>query len=160
MADCKRCGPFVGTVIIETEDGPHYAKEVCAECNFLLRWVPKPENQNNRKHNKYSAKSENITRCQSCRRTIDMLGLREVIDCHHIVEIQDGGEDALSNILWACTSCHKDIHHKRTYYMKKQIDSVRLSTIRNIMDKDNLQGESRAALESLYMKVMEARADG
>ena len=89
-----------------------------------------------------------------------MLGTREVIDCHHIVEIQDGGTDTLDNILWVCTSCHKDIHHKRTYFMKMQIDSVRLAIIRKMMDKYNVNGETRAALESLYMKVAEVRANG
>ena len=158
--DCPNCGPFVSIKTIKLEEGTHYAKEVCAECNFFFRWVPKPKNENNRKQNKYTAKGEGIDRCQLCRRTIDMLGKREVIDCHHVVEIQDGGTDTLDNIWWACTSCHKDIHHNRTYFMKKQIDSVRLSEISKLMDEHNVTGESRTALESLYIRVMEARTDG
>lgn len=30
--------------VVETPEGPHYAKEVCADCGRFIKWLPKPEN--------------------------------------------------------------------------------------------------------------------
>ena len=47
--------------------------------------------------------------CQICK-SISGQEYREVLDVHHIIEVYLGGSDDISNLITACTVCHKLIH--------------------------------------------------
>lgn len=53
------------------------------------------------------ARDENT--CQICK-VISGQEYTEVLDVHHIVEVYLGGNDDISNLLTACTCCHKLVH--------------------------------------------------
>lgn len=48
-----------------------------------------------------------------CRR--EELPLPEVLEAHHVVEVQEGGSDERDNLWIVCTACHSMIHYLRTY---------------------------------------------
>jgi hypothetical protein len=41
------------TRIEQLASGPHHAKEICSDCERVLRWLPKPENVARRRVNAY-----------------------------------------------------------------------------------------------------------
>lgn len=61
--------------------------------------------------------------CQMCLLAYDHLGYSEVLETHHIDD-NPQNNDRL-NLFVACTSCHKLIHHQRTYrythYMRRSV---------------------------------------
>ena len=46
-------------------------------------------------------------RCADC-------GRGGVLEVHHVVHVEDGGTDALDNLVALCPPCHGDRHHVRT----------------------------------------------
>ena len=113
--ECPRCKEPIKPLFIETPDTPHYGKEVCPNCEGWLRWISKPENQSKRAPTKYTAESLEITACEFCLRSREMLGKNETLDVHHKMPIDLGGEDVETNILVLCTYCHKTAHQRHIY---------------------------------------------
>ena len=95
--------------------GPHYGEQVCNICNNRIKFLRKPQNENKRKKNKYSASDLGIGYCEMCLRDRQQLMGYETLEVHHKTQISDGGEDTPENIWVICTPCHKIIHHHRTY---------------------------------------------
>ena len=155
---CKGCGCEIIPTFTLRPDTPHYAEYRCPECNRHMGWAKKPQNETARSKNKYTAKEEDIFRCQMCQRTLDMLVINEVIECHHVIAIDQGGIDEKENIWWVCTACHSEIHHRRTYMMKKQIETITISDLRSQFDEHNVPEAARAVLERIFIATQEARS--
>ena len=113
---CKRCGEVDN---LETapcfDSSPHYAKMSCGSCGAFIKFLAKPKNTGKRPPNKHTPESLGMAYCQLCRRPADMLGLYEVLEVHHVVEVQHGGDDDPANIWVLCADCHKTLHHRRKY---------------------------------------------
>jgi hypothetical protein len=61
-----------------------------------------------------------------CQRRKDFLGKGERLEIHHVIQIDQGGDDTPDNIWILCTACHRIVHHQRTYlyeHQKKFMDS-------------------------------------
>lgn len=112
--DCLRSCPDcnIEGILNPRPDTPHNAEIRCPLCGNFLGWQKKEKNLS--KRNKSKIKPE-IDYCQLCLRNKDDFGVREVLEVHHIDEIQNGGIDEPGNIWFVCTHCHSLIHHVRTY---------------------------------------------
>lgn len=109
---CKNCGK-VEYYLKPRPDTPHEAEIKCTECHSFLGWKKKEKNEGKRPANIHSPESLGIELCQLCLLPKQHLGTHETLDIHHI---DDEPENNLrENILVVCTSCHKLIHHQRTY---------------------------------------------
>lgn len=64
----------------------------------------------------WTAKRLGMESCQCCLRSKQFLGDAGALEVHHVIPVSDGGTDDLSNIWVVCTACHKEIHHRRTYF--------------------------------------------
>ena len=53
--------------------------------------------------------------CELCLRREAELPASQDLDGHHVVEFADGGTDDQANVWILCTSCHRLVHHQRTY---------------------------------------------
>lgn len=128
MFECRSgCGSNE-TEIVPQLDGPHHAKELCAECGAFVRWVSKPRGENDKAGREVSgrvAKRLSNGRCDICRRPFDAIPGPTSVEGHHIVPVNEGGEDAEANILVLCTMCHKHVHHVRTYMGHYERDIAR-----------------------------------
>ncbi len=118
---CSNCGVNIVAAPKQNEliHEIHGYKLYCMDCGKFVAWsgykkpiVKKGERQFS---SQWSAKRAGINYCQACMRDTDNLGNYEQIETHHIVQICDGGEDELSNLMFLCTACHNLIHHQRTY---------------------------------------------
>lgn len=130
---CPRCNVEILPVVIETPDTIHHAKEVCPDCGGFLRWLSKPKNENKRLPSKFTPESLGISWCEFCLRQPEMLGIHEVLEIHHKMPIELGGEDVKTNILVLCTYCHKTAHQRHIYLYKhfkpKEIDPLASSEV-------------------------------
>ena len=155
---CKRCGETENLETAPCFDGsPHYAKMSCGSCGAFVKFLPEPKNNGKRPPNKHTPESLSVTRCQLCGRPIDMLALYEVLEVHHVVEIQHGGEDTPGNIWVLCTDCHKTVHHRRTYLYEHQKGAMTVDKLRGLMAAHQVPAASRVALEELFAKVQHGR---
>ena len=50
-----------------------------------------------------------------CLREKEFLGKGQ-LEVHHVKEISNGGQDTPDNIWVLCTSCHRELHHRRVYF--------------------------------------------
>ncbi len=112
---CKKCNVEITPNYRPRPDTPHDGELRCPLCGIFLGWQRKQKNDGKRERNKWTPARLGIDFCQLCMRPKDRLGINEVLLPHHIVEIQDGGEDVPENIWIVCTACHSVIHHQRTY---------------------------------------------
>lgn len=112
---CNICQSDKEPLEIPRPDTPHSAKLECPVCGNFLGWKKKAKNKYKRPKNKYTAEGLGGEYCAMCLRSRGRLGLHETLLIHHIVEIQDGGEDEPDNIWIICTHCHALIHHVRKY---------------------------------------------
>lgn len=72
-----------------------------------------------RASNLFSVRSDKrlqIETCQCCLRSLEKLGDNENLEIHHVIPVKDGGADTLDNIWVPCTTCHKEVHHRRVYF--------------------------------------------
>jgi len=121
---CPRCGGEE-IKIVETPNSVHYAKAVCKVCGRFIKWIPKPEHENERRrtskydirrvfrHYEFHKYGIDKPFCFFCLRTEDELGENETLTLDHIVPISEkrnplnkGGDD-LNNLQILCTACHK-----------------------------------------------------
>lgn len=150
---CKQCGcvgHFHETVLTT---GPHYGKVVCKECGKFYGWLPKPHNETRRRRNRHTAETLGITSCQMCQRTKSRLGLRGVLEPHHVVEIQYGGEDKPDNIWIVCTACHKLIHYQRTYINEHLKSHITTEELNRLMLQDNVPESVRPKIMRILEEV-------
>jgi hypothetical protein len=120
MEYCSQCEKQVETDFYSApEHSPHYGKTTCRECRAFIGWVKKPKNEGKRtRSSKYKIDDFDITYCEICLRPIERLGRNEVLEIHHKIEVNEGGEDTKQNILIVCTACHKFINWIRLYFNK------------------------------------------
>lgn len=149
---CNHCKQEVYTVVEILSSGPHYGKESCQICSRFVGFTKKPKNEGKRPKNKHTAKSLGITFCQMCLRHGDRLGSRGALEVHHVVEINCGGEDVPENIWVICTSCHKLIHHQRTYLNIHLKDQYSLAELKKDMDHYGVPESMRGVMERIFNK--------
>ncbi len=149
---CSTCEKDV--VVVETvlTSGPHYSKQQCPQCGRFLAFGKKPENEGKRGKNKHTPESLGISHCQMCGREKGRLGSRGVLEAHHIDEIHDGGSDTPENIWVVCTSCHKLIHHQRTYLNQHLSGLYTVEELQVDMDKYRIPSDTQAIMRRLFDK--------
>lgn len=149
---CKSCARDVLANIEVLPSGMHYSKYTCSECGRFICFGKKPENANKRGPNKHLPDDLGIHYCQMCMRHRDRLGTRGVLESHHIVEIQNGGEDTPQNIWVVCTSCHKLIHHQRTYLNDHLSNTYSYRELQADMDKHRVPRETQEIMKRIFTK--------
>ena len=149
---CSRCGDNQETFVTLLPEGKHYAKRNCCRCGGYIAFVKKPENEKKRSKNKFTASDMGIDFCQLCLRQITRLGDRGVLEVHHVEEIHNGGEDTKDNAWVVCSSCHRLIHHQRTYLNEHTKNMVSEKDILAMADEHNVTGEIREALLRVFRK--------
>ena len=117
---CSKCGhtgqPSFGEEIVH----PGGYRMRCVECGHFLGWGGKAkeikENGERKRSTQWTAKRMGISECQLCRREKEFVeACCERLETHHLIPVEEGGEDEIHNIIVVCTECHTDIHHKITY---------------------------------------------
>jgi 5-methylcytosine-specific restriction endonuclease McrA len=113
------CGSLQFKSIAGPWAGGHHAKVVCATCGRFQKWESKP-----RELKTVDPRSEVSKKlvaefsqgfCEMCLRRKSELPLPQTLEGHHVVPVALNGSDDRSNIWILCTSCHRRIHHERTY---------------------------------------------
>lgn len=156
MKYCSRCDRETETKVVMLEKGKHYAKEVCVHCGRFHLFLKKPENMAKRGKNKFSPEDLGIDFCQMCLRPGDRLGDRGVLEVHHVEEIQSGGEDTKENIWVACTSCHRLVHHQRTYLNEHTRKYISEKELLAYAEKEGLSAANKEMVIRLF-RLHEAR---
>jgi len=131
--ECRKCGYKGPPTTNGKTNFQHGHALYCPECSLFYGWGGKKkklhdENGVRKVSTQWPPKRLGIEYCQVCLRTEDQLGDGENLESHHVVAVQDGGEDSPKNIWVTCTSCHKMIHHRRTYlnlHMQKFYEAYR-----------------------------------
>jgi len=92
----------------------HGYRYVCLDCGYTC-WGGKLKNKEKieKRPPCPSASDLNINYCQMCLLESNNLGYAETLETHHIDDQPKNNER--SNLHIVCTSCHKLIHHQRTY---------------------------------------------
>jgi hypothetical protein len=88
----------------------------CNKCGTFW-WQPKPENEKTKRPARHVALAKKYGQgfCEMCLRQESELPATQDLDGHHVLEYADGGTDDRANVWVVCTSCHRLIHHQRTY---------------------------------------------
>ena len=107
---CSRCG--VPGEFIKTNDLVHYGKIECPQCGRWIKWVRNPETEGRTETTKCNVKYDF---CRLCLRTKEKLGSSETLTAHHIIPLNKGGKDELSNLMVVCCACHKMINWLQLY---------------------------------------------
>jgi len=110
---CRSCNSEVEYHLIPRPDTPHEAEIRCAACDRFIGWKKKEKNEAKRPKQIHSPGSLGIDYCQICLMPKRHLGTNEALEIHHNDDEPENNERI--NILVVCTSCHKLIHHQRTY---------------------------------------------
>ncbi len=148
---CNHCNALVDTVIEVLSKGTHYGKENCAVCGNYVAFAKKPKNEGKRGSSRHSPDSLNITICQMCQRPANRLGSRGVLSVHHVEEIQHGGTDDPDNIWILCTSCHRLVHHQRTYLNVHLEGAYTFADLQEDMDKDGVPPDVQNQLKRIFL---------
>ena len=116
---CPKCGKELEFIL--TPNSVHYGKLVCKEHGWV-KWVKNPNKENRRtKTSKYTLKDVaeyhgmDKPICFFCLRSKEQLGVNETLTIDHIVELQEGGKDDISNLQILCSACHKLKNWARLY---------------------------------------------
>ena len=118
---CKACSHTAKPYANGHRHDVHGYKVYCEACHTWLGWGGKAkrivaDDGERLISSKWTAKRLQIETCQCCLRSIDRLGDNENLEIHHVVPVKDGGADTLDNIWVLCTTCHKEVHHRRVYF--------------------------------------------
>lgn len=118
---CKSCGHVAKPYAKGPSNPVHGYKVYCTACDTWLGWGGKAKDLKNERgertiSSKWTAKRLQIEICQCCLRSLEKLGDNENLEIHHVVPVKDGGADTLDNIWVLCTTCHKEVHHRRVYF--------------------------------------------
>lgn len=112
LTECDKCG---SPNIIEDNFSPiHGFWYICEDCHYRC-WGGRLKNKekNEKRPPCPTPRDLWIDKCQMCLLPYDSLGYSEVLETHHIDDNPQNNERL--NLLVVCTSCHKLIHHQRTY---------------------------------------------
>lgn len=115
---CKICGQGTDGIAEQMEAGPHWGRLNCSFCGAFLKWIPKPSEGKMpaRKRNQKLVAQSGKDYCEVCLLKLDELTGNEVLEAHHVAEVElHNGTDAAHNIWIVCSSCHALIHHQRRY---------------------------------------------
>lgn len=113
---CRSCGSKDLLEKLGPHPGGHHAKLECRACGAFVRWMPKPiEGRARRRNNAELVRRYGRGYCEMCRRKTEEIPLPEVLEAHHVVEVNEGGGDERTNVWIICTWCHASIHQRRTY---------------------------------------------
>jgi hypothetical protein len=122
---CRTCNREVEPTLVRMgSDSPHYMKAICSKCGSYLRWMPKPENEDQRRRSGFSPESLDISYCEICGRPLTELGAKEVLEIHHKIPVCEGGGDVRENVLVVCSACHRMCHWLRLYLNKHRSPQV------------------------------------
>jgi hypothetical protein len=115
---CRQCGARDDelAVAMGPHPGGHHARVDCRRCGTFVRWLPKPGNERSRRGSAELRDRYSKGYCEVCRRGVEEIPLPGVLEPHHVIEVQEGGGDERENVWIVCTSCHRLIHHQRTYF--------------------------------------------
>lgn len=121
---CNRCERETLSRVVLTPDLPHYGKLVCDMCGCWRRWLPKPDTDPT-KHRRTKQHTDLVRQfskgyCEMCLMTAGELDDGRVLEAHHVLEYQTGGDPSRENIWILCTGCHKLVHWMRTYVGKNE----------------------------------------
>lgn len=117
---CRNCDGEVKPIADDTPHPTHGYKLLCPYCGWFVGWGGKAkpvrdENGVRQRSSKWTPERLNIPHCVMCLRTRDQLG-KGTLEIHHIIPVSEGGLDEPENIIVLCTACHKEAHHRRTYF--------------------------------------------
>ena len=122
MSQEPRCPkhPELNPVFVLTPQNVHHGKLTCPECQRLITWVKKPGNENRKRRPaqdflKWDFENEDIDYCQLCLRNASALASHSVLEVHHIIEVQHGGNNERNNRMLLCGVCHRVVHLLRLY---------------------------------------------
>lgn len=118
--ECSQCGYKGKPDKSGKVDKLHGYALRCPMCNKFWGWGGRKKLLRNESGNRvlssiWTAKRLGIDFCQCCLRKNTHMGDTEQLEVHHVVQVSDGGQDIPANIWVVCTSCHKEIHHRRVY---------------------------------------------
>ena len=118
---CKSCGHVAKPYAKGPSNPVHGYKVYCTACDTWIGWGGKAKDLKKERgertiSSKWTAKRLQIETCQCCLRSLEKLGDNENLEIHHVVPVKDGGADTLDNIWVLCTTCHKEVHHRRVYF--------------------------------------------
>jgi len=116
---CKQCGKKVEPVHHGEINPTHGYKLFCPDCNTFIGWGGKSQpikngNGERERSSQWTAKRLGFDACQICLRHKNHLGAGR-LEVHHVIPIEEDGQDTPDNIHILCTSCHREVHHRRTY---------------------------------------------
>lgn len=122
---CKRCGQLVEPITHGEINDVHGYKLHCPKCGLFVGWsgkrqAIKDEVGGRQRSSQWTAKRLNQDFCQMCMRNKDFLGKGERLEVHHVLPVNENGEDTPDNIWIVCTACHRLIHHQRIYLHEHQ----------------------------------------
>ncbi len=152
---CNHCQMAMHAVIRNLFHSPHFAKETCNNCGRFVGFAKNPKNQGKRSKGKHTYSSRSISRCRMCLRPATRLGNCCVLEIHHIMEIQNGGEDTPQNLWVVCSSCDRLIHHQCTYPDAQLQCYYSIQDLQIDMEKDHVPKGVQAQLKLIY-KLQEA----
>lgn len=115
---CRYCGADETKTILGPHPGGHYSKILCANCERFLAWGKKPKELKAVQRREVGlglARKFSRGFCELCLRRAEHLPLPQTLEGHHIIPVEQGGTDERSNVQILCTSCHRLVHHQRTY---------------------------------------------
>jgi hypothetical protein len=113
---CQKDGSAL--VSYDVGNGPAYAKLISPCCGRYLKWLPKPteDNQEKRKSIPRDERFGTTLRyvCEFCLRTEEHLkAVKSRLEVHHVIPVEDGGSDDVSNLRVYCIQCHRQCHARR-----------------------------------------------
>jgi len=117
---CGSCGSMGPHEFELMTNGHHYARITCCDCGRFAGWMPKPEHDPT-KYRRPSSQRDLVSKfskgfCELCGLPESLLLKGQSLEAQHVIEYQDGGEPTRENIWILCTSCHRLVHHQRTYH--------------------------------------------
>lgn len=145
---CKKCGIKVKPVTGKISSTHGYELR-CSYCDTFVGWggkkqAVKNENGDRQRSSQWTAKRLNKDYCEMCQRPKHLLGHGERLEVHHVVEVEQGGEDVPENIWVLCTPCHRLVHHQRTYLHQH---------VRNAMEAYDAMIRFQGQYPELYKRV-------
>ncbi len=113
---CPRCGAEDCFEEILTPESVHYSKTICRMCERWIQWNKNPSKAEYRSETTKCAVIYDF--CKICGRTQEKLGWKETLTAHHVIPLEEDGEDIIENIIVLCSACHKLVHWVRLYVHK------------------------------------------
>jgi uncharacterized Zn finger protein (UPF0148 family) len=119
---CPKCGQICA--FTPRPDTQHYGEIRCPVHGHS--WISKPseDRKPKRKTNEALRKllpEDMRSHCWNCLRTdIHLKSLRPSVclQVHHVIEVERGGTDEISNLQLVCAECHAEIHRRREAFAR------------------------------------------